>query len=141
MKAHPIASLAAGLLFGLGLVVSGMVNPAKVLNFLDVAGSWDPTLAFVMGGALLVTVPGFRWVLKRETPMLDGRFHLPERSDIDLPLIAGAILFGIGWGIGGFCPGPAVTAIATGYAPVFAFVAAMFAGSWLAGQLRQRIGG
>ncbi|MEQ9010694.1 MAG: YeeE/YedE family protein [Algiphilus sp.] len=140
MKAHPIASLIAGALFGLGLVISGMVNPAKVLNFLDVAGSWDPTLAFVMGGALLITVPGFRLVLKRETPLLDGRFHLPERNDIDAPLIVGAILFGIGWGIGGFCPGPAVTAVTTGMPPVLAFVIAMLAGSWLAGQLRQRMG-
>ena len=140
MKAHPIASLIAGALFGLGLVISGMVNPAKVLNFLDVAGSWDPTLAFVMGGSLLITVPGFRLVLKRETPLLDGRFHLPERNDIDAPLIVGAILFGIGWGIGGFCPGPAVTAVTTGMPPVLAFVIAMLAGSWLAGQLRQRMG-
>jgi len=136
MKAHPIAALIAGLLFGLGLVVSGMVNPAKVLNFLDVAGNWDPTLAFVMGGALLVTIPGFRLILKREMPLLDGRFHLPERSDIDTPLVVGAILFGIGWGLGGFCPGPAVTALVTGFAPVFAFVAAMLAGSWLAARLR-----
>lgn len=140
MKAHPIASLISGVLFGLGLVISGMVNPAKVLNFLDVAGSWDPTLAFVMGGALLITVPGFRLVLKRETPLLDGRFHLPERNDIDAPLIVGAILFGIGWGIGGFCPGPAVAAVTTGMPPVLAFVIAMLAGSWLAGQLRQRMG-
>lgn len=141
MKAHPIVSLLAGLLFGLGLVVSGMVNPAKVLNFLDIAGSWDPTLAFVMGGALLVTVPGFRLVLKREAPILDGRFHLPERNDIDLPLVIGAVLFGVGWGLGGFCPGPAVTAMVSGFPAVFAFVAAMLAGSWLAGQVRARITG
>ena len=129
------AALLAGLLFGMGLSVSGMIRPAKVENFLDVTGDWDPTLALVMGGALLVYLPAFRWLMKRPAPVLDSRFHLPERRDIDFRLVAGAILFGIGWGIGGFCPGPALAALVTGAGPVFAFVAAMLAGSWLAGRL------
>ena len=106
-----------------------MVNPAKVLNFLDVAGDWDPTLAFVMGGALLVTIPAFRFILKRPHPLFAGRFYLPTRQDIDMRLIAGAAIFGIGWGMAGLCPGPALTAVATGLLPVLGFVAAMAAGA------------
>ena len=89
------AALLAGLLFGMGLSVSGMIRPAKVLNFLDVTGDWDPTLALVMGGALLVCLPAFRWLMKRPAPVLDSRFHLPERRDIDFRLVAGAILAGL----------------------------------------------
>ncbi len=125
------AALLAGALFGLGLSVSQMVNPAKVLNFLDVAGQWDPTLAFVMGGAVLVTVPAFRWVLRRANPLLDAHFHLPTRQDIDIRLVAGAALFGVGWGVGGLCPGPAVVALLSALPSVFAFVLAMLLGSWL----------
>ena len=121
-------ALFAGTLFGLGLAVSGMTNPAKIVGFLDVAGNWDPTLAFVMGGALLVTIPAFRLILKRPRPVLTKRFKLPTNKDVDARLLAGAAIFGIGWGLAGFCPGPAVTALASGLAPVFAFVAAMVAG-------------
>lgn len=124
-------SLFAGILFALGLIVSQMVNPAKVLNFLDVAGTWDPTLAFVMGGALLVTIPAFRLILRRPHPLFGQRFYIPDRSDIDKRLIIGAILFGIGWGIAGLCPGPALTALATGSMPVVGFVVAMAAGALL----------
>ena len=124
-----ILSLAAGFLFAMGLSLSQMVNPAKVLNFLDVAGDWDPTLAFVMGGALLVTIPAFRFILKRPHPLFAGRFYLPTRQDIDMRLIAGAAIFGIGWGMAGLCPGPALTAVATGLLPVLGFVAAMAAGA------------
>ncbi len=121
-------ALFAVALFGVGLAVSGMVNPAKVIGFLDVAGEWDPTLMFVMGGALLVTVPAFRWVLKRPRPLLEDDFTLPKGSDLDRRLLGGAALFGVGWGLSGFCPGPAVVALVTGLTPVFAFVGAMVAG-------------
>jgi uncharacterized membrane protein YedE/YeeE len=121
-------ALFAGTLFGLGLAVSGMMNPAKIVGFLDVAGRWDPTLAFVMGGALLVTIPAFRLILNRPRPILADGFDLPTRSTLDRRLLGGAALFGVGWGLSGFCPGPAVAALTTGLAPVFAFVAAMLAG-------------
>ena len=123
-----LVALFSGVLFGLGLVVSGMVNPAKVLGFLDVAGDWDPTLAFFMGGALLVAVPAFRVILKRPRPVLAEEFDLPAKKDLDARLLAGSALFGVGWGLAGFCPGPAVTALASGLAPAFVFVAAMVAG-------------
>lgn len=123
-----IVALFAGVLFGLGLAVSGMINPAKVIGFLDVAGAWDPTLAFVMGGALLVTVPAFRAILKRPRPVLADGFSLPTKSALDARLLGGATLFGVGWGLSGFCPGPAVAALVTGLAPVVAFAAAMLAG-------------
>ena len=123
-----LVALFAGMLFGLGLAISGMTNPAKVVGFLDVAGGWDPTLAFVMGGALLVTVPAFRLILGRPRPILADGFALPTKSALDGRLLGGAALFGVGWGLSGFCPGPAVAALVTGLTPVFAFVAAMMAG-------------
>ena len=117
-----------GLVFGVGISISGMANPAKVLNFFDVAGSWDPSLALVMGGALIVTFIGYRVVLKRPAPQFDSRFHLPTSKDFDLPLIAGSATFGIGWGIAGFCPGGALPALGTGQAEVVIFVAALIGG-------------
>ena len=123
-----LVNLFAGTLFGLGLAISGMVNPAKVIGFLDFAGDWDPTLALVFGGALLVAIPAFRPILKRPRPVLAEKFALPTKKDADARLLAGAAIFGIGWGLAGLCPGPAVTALASGLAPVFAFVAAMVAG-------------
>ncbi len=123
-----LVNLFAGVLFGLGLAVSGMVDPQKVIGFLDVAGDWDPTLAFVMGGALLVTIPAFRLIFKRPRPVLAENFELPAKKDVDKRLLGGSALFGVGWGLSGFCPGPAVTALATGITPVFAFVVAMIAG-------------
>jgi uncharacterized membrane protein YedE/YeeE len=122
-----VSAYLIGLLFGLGIALSGMMNPAKVLNFFDVAGSWDPSLAFVMGGALTVTLIGYRLVLGRPAPMLDQRFHLPAGRTIDSRLVGGAALFGIGWGIAGFCPGGALPALGTGRTEVFVFVAAMLA--------------
>src|SRR3712207_3592490 len=116
-----VVNLFAGALFGLGLIISGLVDPAKIIGFLDFAGDWDPTLAFVMGGALLVTIPAFRLVLRRSRPVLADEFDLPTKKDVDSRLLAGSVLFGIGWGLGGFCPGPAVAALASGLAPVFAF--------------------
>ncbi len=123
-----LVNLFAGALFGLGLAVSGMVDPAKVIGFLDVAGDWDPTLAFVMGGALLVTIPAFRLIFKRPHSVLADEFELPTKKGLDTRLLGGSALFGVGWGLSGFCPGPAVTALATGLTPVFAFVVAMIAG-------------
>lgn len=98
----------AGVVFALGLAIAGMTDPLKVISFLDVTGAWDPSLAFVMGGAILVYAPAFRLVTRRSAPLLGRRFHLPTRRDIDLRLVGGATLFGIGWGLGGFCPGPAL---------------------------------
>jgi uncharacterized membrane protein YedE/YeeE len=124
-----VIPFACGLVFAAGLIISQMINPAKVLNFLDIAGNWDPTLAFVMGGAILVTMPLFRLVLKAPHPLFAGKFYLPSRRDIDVRLIGGATLFGIGWGIAGLCPGPAITALASGLLPVVAFLIAMTAGA------------
>ena len=123
-----ITSLVVGLLFGIGLCVSQMIDPAKVLGFLDIAGVWDPTLAFVMAGALVTAFPGF-WVARRwSSPVLTGRFYLPTRTDIDFQLVAGAVLFGVGWGLVGFCPGPAIAALGFGDVQVILFVVAMLGG-------------
>lgn len=130
-SAQVLLAFGAGMLFAIGLIVSQMVNPAKVLNFLDIAGAWDPTLAFVMGGAILVTMPAFRFVLKRPHPVFGSKFYLPTRSDIDTRLVAGAVLFGIGWGITGLCPGPAITALASGLLPVVGFLLAMTVGAFV----------
>jgi uncharacterized protein len=123
-----LVSLFSGALFGLGLTISGMVNPQKVIGFLDVAGNWDPTLAVVMGGALLVAIPALRLIFKRSRPVLEDEFEVPTKKELDAELLGGSALFGVGWGLSGLCPGPAMTALASGLAPVFAFVAAMIAG-------------
>lgn len=120
--------LAIGALFALGLGLSGMTQPAKVLGFLDVAGAWDPTLLYVMGSAVVVNFIGFRLTVGRPHPWLAARFDVPSRRDIDLPLVAGAAVFGLGWGLAGFCPGPALVALASGSLEVIIFVVAMFAG-------------
>lgn len=122
------ASLLSGLLFGTGLTISQMINPAKVIGFLDVAGNWDPTLAFVMGGALAVTIPGFIFVRRMAKPLVAHTFQLPTRRDIDMRLVGGAALFGVGWGLGGFCPGPALASLVSGVWQVGVFVAAMIGG-------------
>lgn len=106
-----MASYVAGLLFSLGLAVSGMTDPARVVGFLDVAGDWDPTLMFVLGGAVMTTFIGYRFVLKQPAPMLAGRFELPSRRDLDTKLLGGAALFGVGWGLSGYCPGPAIASL------------------------------
>lgn len=123
-----VVNLLLGLLFGIGLVVSGMADPAKILNFLDVAGTWDPSLLFVMGGAAVTTFIGYRFVLRRPRPVLSDKFQLPVRRGIDGRLLAGAALFGIGWGLGGFCPGPALTSLGLGEAGTLLFIPAMGAG-------------
>jgi uncharacterized membrane protein YedE/YeeE len=123
-----LAQLIIGWLFGAGLVVSGMINPAKVLNFLDLAGSFDASLAFVMAGAVAVTALGYHIVLGRKRPLLAASFHLPGRKAVDGPLLAGAAIFGIGWGLSGLCPGPAISSLGLGAPGVLAFVPAMLAG-------------
>lgn len=127
-----------GLLFGVGLVLSGMTDPAKVIGFLDVAGAWDPALMFVMGGAVITYALLVRPTLRRGRPWLGVELHLPTRADIDLPLVAGAAIFGIGWGIGGFCPGPGVVAAAGGATTALVFVAAMLVGMLLWHRIDQR---
>jgi uncharacterized protein len=127
-----------GLIFGLGIAVSGMINPAKVLNFFDLAGTWDPSLALVMIGALAIAIPGYRVVLARPAPTFAPRFHLPDTRVIDRRLILGSATFGIGWGIAGFCPGGALPAIGTGNPAVFLFLAALIGGLLIARALQAR---
>jgi uncharacterized protein len=131
-------NLAAGLIFGLGLVISGMADPQKVLNFLDLTGTWDPSLAFVMAGAILVTAPGYALIRRRAAPILEAQFEDPPKSPVDRRLLAGSAIFGLGWGLGGFCPGPALTSLALAAPGTLVFVPAMLAGIWLAVQLRRR---
>lgn len=127
MKANA-AALAAGALFGLGLGVSGMTLPAKVHGFLDVTGAWDPSLALVMVGAIGVHLVLFRAIVRRASPLFRGTFHLPSRADVDASLLGGAALFGVGWGLGGVCPGPGLVSLATGRAEAATFVLAMLLG-------------
>jgi uncharacterized protein len=123
-----IASLVCGLIFGAGLLISGMVQPTKVLGFLDILGIWDPSLIVVMVAALAVAIPGFMLVNGRSRPLLAAQSLWPTKRDIDLPLIVGAALFGIGWGLVGLCPGPALESLATLSLPVIVFVIAMAGG-------------
>ncbi|MES2912798.1 MAG: DUF6691 family protein [Pseudomonadota bacterium] len=123
-----LTSLLAGLVFGLGLIVSGMANPAKVLGFLDVAGAWDPSLALVMGGAIAVGFFAFLLARKRTRSFLGAEMKLPNARNIDRRLVLGSVLFGMGWGVAGFCPGPALVALGMGEAKALVFVAAMLAG-------------
>ena len=132
-----IASYISGLIFGIGISISGMANPAKVLNFFDVAGTWDPSLIFVMGGALITTFLGYRFVLRRPAPTFEETFKLPTRTDLDLPLIGGSAIFGIGWGIAGFCPGGALPALGTGRSEVIIFTVALIAGVFAAKALQR----
>lgn len=120
--------LISGLLFGLGVTISGMVNPVKVLNFMDLAGTFDPTLVFVMGAGLITAVIGYRIVLRRQAPLLAEKFHMPTLTAIDARLVGGSALFGIGWGLSGFCPGPAVASLVFGNVESVVFVAAMAVG-------------
>jgi uncharacterized protein len=117
-----------GVLFGLGLMVSGMTNPAKILDFLNIAGLWDPSLLFVMVGAVLVAMAGFYIQTKRSEAFFGGALHIPTRRDIARPLIVGAFIFGVGWGIAGFCPGPAIVSIGSGHLKALIFTVAMVAG-------------
>lgn len=130
--------LLAGLVFGFGLALSQMTDPAKVIGFLDISGNWDPTLLLVMGGAVLVTLVSFRFILRRAHPVFDTQFHLPTRRDINVRLIGGAALFGIGWGLAGLCPGPAIAAIALGVWQPLVFVAGMALGMLVFRYILQR---
>jgi uncharacterized membrane protein YedE/YeeE len=134
MKQWP--ALITGLLFGAGLALSGMTDPAKVLGFLDIAGDWIPDLAFVMGGALVVTLGATPLILGRARPLLADAFRLPINKTIDAQLVVGGVIFGIGWGLWGYCPGPAMASLAYGEPTTLLFVAAMLVGMWLDGKLK-----
>jgi uncharacterized protein len=138
---RPWIAFAAGLLFGLGLSLGGMTQPAVVLGFLDIFGAWDPRLVFVMAGAVLTTAIGYRLVLRRSRPLLAERFQWPTSRRIDARLMGGAALFGIGWGIAGYCPGPALASLGAGAPALLVLVACMIAGWWLAARLLPRAGG
>lgn len=127
LLAH-LTTFLAGLLFGLGLILSGMTDPGKVLGFLDLFGLWDPSLALVMGGAILVGLVAFTLAKKRTVTLLGGSIHLPRHQQIDKPLVIGSLLFGAGWGLAGFCPGPALVSMASGEYKALVFVLAMVAG-------------
>jgi uncharacterized membrane protein YedE/YeeE len=122
-----IVAFVCGMVFGAGLIVSQMSNPAKVIGFLDITGNWDPSLTLVMGSAVVVFAVLYRLALRQGTPLLAPRFTLPAKDSLDAPLMVGALIFGVGWGLGGFCPGPAIVSAAFGDARVWAFVAAMIA--------------
>ena len=126
-----LSEFLVGLLFGLGLILSGMTDPGKVLGFLDLAGLWDPSLAFVMGGAIAVGAFAFAVAKKRTRSFLGGAMHVPTARDIDKRLVLGSLVFGVGWGLAGFCPGPAIVSAAAGQPKAMAFVVAMLAGMWL----------
>lgn len=138
MRLSPLTALLAGLVFGLGLLVSGMANPAKVLAFLDLAGPWDPSLALVMGAAIAVGFIGFRVAAGRERTLAGTPLTLPNRRDVDTRLVVGSLGFGIGWGLAGFCPGPALVALGAGQGGALVFTVAMLAGMGLFELLESR---
>lgn len=126
-----VSSLLVGILFGAGLTISGMINPAKIIAFLDIAGAWDPSLLVVMASALAVSFIGYRIVLARERPLFEPSFQLPTKTVIDRPLLVGSALFGAGWGLSGLCPGPAISGAALGQSEIYVFLLALFAGMLL----------
>ncbi|MGO7485167.1 DUF6691 family protein [Rhizobium ruizarguesonis] len=126
-----VAALASGIVFGFGLSLSGMLNPVRVQGFLNVFGAWDPSLAFVLGGAIVVAFTGVQIMTRMKRPAFDDSFHVPTNRRIDAPLVVGSALFGLGWGIGGFCPGPAVASLSVGLPQRFLFVIAMLVGMTL----------
>lgn len=133
-----LATLLSGLLFGTGLTISGMVNPMKILNFLDIFGPWDATLMLVMGAGLVVTLLGYQIIFKRNAPLFTSSFRLPTSEDIDVQLLGGAALFGLGWGLSGFCPGPAIASLVFGKTESITFVIAMAAGMIITKQIQNR---
>lgn len=137
-NARVVSSLVAGLVFGVGLMLAGMTDPAKVTNFLDVAGTWDPSLMFVMGVAVVVVFVGYRLSFARGRPLFDAQFRTAGLTRIDMQLVAGAALFGAGWGLSGFCPGPALVSLTMGASGTWVFVAAMLGGMWAGRQLGSR---
>jgi|SRR5262245_56337453 len=136
--AQILAAFGVGIIFALGLAISEMINPGRVIGFLDVAGHWDPTLLLVMVGALAVTVPTFPVILRRSKPLLAAQFTLPTKTRLDRPLVLGVAVFGAGWGLAGFCPGPALAALASGSPSVVVFVVAMILGQWLVSRFEAR---
>lgn len=128
-----LGALASGLLFGAGLAVSGLVDPLRVLGFLDVAGAWDATLLFVMGGAIVAAAPAYALARRRAKPLAAARFHFPEAGVIDKPLLIGAAIFGVGWGLAGYCPGPAIAGLGVMWHELLWFVPAYAAGAWIGG--------
>lgn len=133
-----LTAFLAGLVFGIGLLLAGMADPAKVLGFLDLAGAWDPSLALVMGGAIGVAFLSFSWAKRRQRSLLDAPMQLPQKRELDRRLIAGSLVFGIGWGIAGICPGPAVTLLLSGHWQPLLFVLSMLAGMLLFTMLEHR---
>lgn len=135
-----VVALISGLLFGLGMMVSGMVDPVRVIGFLDFAGQWDPSLIFVMGGAIAVFMPiYFLVVRKMAKPVCEADFHLSKKQTVDGQLVGGSVLFGLGWGIAGICPGPALTSLSGGNIGVILFVVSMVVGTWLGCQVQSRL--
>lgn len=128
---HRLTEFAIGLLFGLGLILAGMTDPGKVIGFLDLAGTWDPSLALVMGGAIAVGVGAFAVARRRTVAFLGGAMHLPSASAIDRRLVVGSLVFGAGWGLAGFCPGPAIVSVGAGQWQAWVFTLAMLAGMWV----------
>ncbi|MGA0839843.1 MAG: DUF6691 family protein [Pseudomonadales bacterium] len=133
-----VVTFVSGLTFGVGLILSGMTDPAKVLAFLDLAGAWDPSLAFVMGGAVVTALVPFTLAKRRSTSLLGLPMQLPKRRDIDRPLVVGSLMFGAGWGVAGFCPGPALVSLATGQSEAVVFCLAMLAGMALHDRVLRR---
>jgi uncharacterized membrane protein YedE/YeeE len=133
-----LISLVCGLLFGAGLALAGMTRPQKVLGFLDVAGHWDPSLIFVLGGAVAIATVAFHFILRRRSPLLAPSFDLPTSKTIDGKLVIGALIFGVGWGLSGFCPGPAIAQLAAPNAETLYFLPALLAGWWLSGFVTRR---
>lgn len=136
---NKLVAFISGIIFAAGLAISGMTQPSKVIGFLDFFGPWDPSLAFVMGGAVLVNAILYRFIIKRDRPLLASEFKLPTRNDIEWRLVVGGALFGIGWGLAGYCPGPGITALSSFAAPAVTFVAAMAGGMLLYSLFEKRV--
>jgi uncharacterized membrane protein YedE/YeeE len=134
-----LAALLSGIIFGLGLSISEMINPARVIGFLDITGEWDLTLLLVMGSALAFTIIGFPLITRKAHPLFAEKFTLPTKKSLDMPLISGAVLFGIGWGLAGLCPGPAIAGLASLQPDMFLFVAAMIVGQLIGIQLEKKL--
>lgn len=139
MSKNALVSLIVGTIFGLGLALSGMTQPQKVIGFLDLFGDWDPSLVFVMGGAVVVHLITYRWIRKRPTPLLSTQWHVPTKNEITPQLIMGSILFGVGWGLAGYCPGPALTSLASGSQQTLVFVVSMLVGMLIYKKLEPHI--
>lgn len=134
-----VVAFVVGFLFGLGLVISGMTQAQKIIGFLDVLGKWDPSLVFVMLAAIPVHFLSYRYIAHRPSPMFDVKWHYPTKQEITKPLIWGSVLFGVGWGLGGFCPGPAIVAMGSGSLSILVFIISMLVGMWLFFKINERV--